>query len=153
VAPLRVPHVDVGRRNVEIAAEDERRFRIGSLLQPAREPIEPRQLRLVEGRLVTAVVPRTSEMVSLKLYSVRPLGLTDTLRTLQNLGLSVTEELQITLPLRPRALATLVSNTFQGVEVELLAGVDENEGVGRRSSADRSALAGAEGGDGQPGLG
>ncbi len=29
------------------------------------------------------------------------------------------------LPLRPRALATLVANVFQGIEVELLAGVNE----------------------------
>jgi AcrR family transcriptional regulator len=36
-------------------------------------------------------------------------------------------ERQITLPLTPRALATLVSNIFQGVEVELLAGVGEDE--------------------------
>ncbi|MEP6640726.1 MAG: TetR/AcrR family transcriptional regulator [Gaiellales bacterium] len=37
------------------------------------------------------------------------------------------EELPITLPLTPRALATLVSNIFQGIEVELLAGVSEDE--------------------------
>jgi AcrR family transcriptional regulator len=36
-------------------------------------------------------------------------------------------ERQIALPLTPRALATLVSNIFQGVEVELLAGVGEDE--------------------------
>lgn len=37
------------------------------------------------------------------------------------------EELEITLPLTPRALATLITNIFQGVEVELLAGVGEDE--------------------------
>jgi AcrR family transcriptional regulator len=35
------------------------------------------------------------------------------------------ESLDRPLPLRPRALATLVANVFQGIEVELLAGVDE----------------------------
>ena len=35
------------------------------------------------------------------------------------------EELEIELPLRPRALASLVANLFQGIEIELLAGVDE----------------------------
>jgi AcrR family transcriptional regulator len=35
------------------------------------------------------------------------------------------EELDIELPLRPRALAALVANLFQGIEIELLAGVDE----------------------------
>ena len=34
------------------------------------------------------------------------------------------EELEIELPLRPRALATLVANLFQGIEIEP-AGVDE----------------------------
>jgi AcrR family transcriptional regulator len=33
------------------------------------------------------------------------------------------DELQIELPLRPRALATLVANLFEGIEIELLAGV------------------------------
>jgi AcrR family transcriptional regulator len=35
------------------------------------------------------------------------------------------EELGVELPLRPRALATLVAHLFQGIEIELLAGVDE----------------------------
>jgi AcrR family transcriptional regulator len=34
------------------------------------------------------------------------------------------DELQIDLPLRPRALATLVANLFEGIEIELLAGVE-----------------------------
>jgi AcrR family transcriptional regulator len=34
------------------------------------------------------------------------------------------DELQIGLPLRPRALATLVANLFEGIEIELLAGVE-----------------------------
>jgi AcrR family transcriptional regulator len=34
------------------------------------------------------------------------------------------EELEIELPLRPRALATLVANLFEGIEIELLAGVE-----------------------------
>jgi hypothetical protein len=35
------------------------------------------------------------------------------------------EELDVELSLRPRALASLVANLFQGIEIELLAGVDE----------------------------
>jgi AcrR family transcriptional regulator len=35
------------------------------------------------------------------------------------------KELEIELPLRPRALASLVANLFQGIEIELLAGVSE----------------------------
>jgi AcrR family transcriptional regulator len=34
------------------------------------------------------------------------------------------EELEIELPLRPRALATMVANLFEGIEIELLAGVE-----------------------------
>jgi len=38
-----------------------------------------------------------------------------------------TESLDRPLPLGPRALASLVANIFQGIEVELLAGVTEEE--------------------------
>lgn len=37
------------------------------------------------------------------------------------------DDLVLTLPLTPRAMATLITNIFQGVEVELLAGVGEDE--------------------------
>lgn len=36
-------------------------------------------------------------------------------------------ELELELPLPPRALATMVANLFEGIEVELLAGVSERE--------------------------
>jgi AcrR family transcriptional regulator len=36
-------------------------------------------------------------------------------------------EVGVTLPMPPRAIATLVANTFQGAEVEILAGVAEGE--------------------------
>ena len=45
------------------------------------------------------VLPEPAETVTLKLFSPRPLGLTETLRTLQNLGLTVVEELRIPLAL------------------------------------------------------
>jgi hypothetical protein len=34
------------------------------------------------------------------------------------------EELDVELPLRPHALATMVANLFEGIEIELLAGVE-----------------------------
>jgi AcrR family transcriptional regulator len=37
------------------------------------------------------------------------------------------EEREVDLPMSPRALATLVANVFEGTEVELLAGVSEEE--------------------------
>src|SRR5271169_4734181 len=66
---------------------------------PDEVPGDLVHLEDLEGRLIAAVLPKSSEAASLKIYSVRPLGLTNTLRTLQNLGLSVTDELQIPLDL------------------------------------------------------
>src|SRR3954454_17039268 len=37
------------------------------------------------------------------------------------------QETGVDLPLSPRAIATLVANVFQGIEIELLAGVSERE--------------------------
>jgi AcrR family transcriptional regulator len=37
------------------------------------------------------------------------------------------QELDVELPLSPRALSTLLSNLFQGIEIELLAGVPEQD--------------------------
>jgi hypothetical protein len=37
------------------------------------------------------------------------------------------EELDLELPIPPRALATLVGNAFEGAEAEILAGVTEAE--------------------------
>jgi len=37
------------------------------------------------------------------------------------------QELDIELPLSPRAVATLMSNLFEGIEIELLAGVPEHD--------------------------
>jgi AcrR family transcriptional regulator len=44
---------------------------------------------------------------------------------LQNVTERWATERRLQLPLSPRALATLVANAFQGAEVEILAGVDE----------------------------
>jgi AcrR family transcriptional regulator len=48
-------------------------------------------------------------------------------RLLESVVASWAEERTITLPLPARAMATLITNIFQGVEVELLAGVNEAE--------------------------
>lgn len=66
---------------------------------PEEVPEDVKRLESLEGRLQVQLIPRTAETVSLKLYSAQPLGLTETLRTLQNLGLSVTEELRMPLAL------------------------------------------------------
>jgi glutamate dehydrogenase len=66
---------------------------------PEQVPDDVRHFDNLEGRLEVRVIPRTAETVALNLYSVRALGLTDILRTLQNLGLTVTEELRIPIAL------------------------------------------------------
>ena len=66
---------------------------------PEEVPEDLKHLERLEGRLEVRILPRTAETVSLKLYSVRALGLTDILRTVQHLGLAVTEELRVPLVL------------------------------------------------------
>ncbi len=66
---------------------------------PEQVPNDLRQLEALESRLEAGVVAKTAEMASLQLCTVRALDLTDILKTLQNLGLSVTEELRIPLTL------------------------------------------------------
>ena len=67
--------------------------------KPDEVPDDLRRLELLEARLEMSVTALSAESALLKLYSPRPLGLTDTLRTLQNLGLQVVEELNIPLTL------------------------------------------------------
>jgi glutamate dehydrogenase len=58
-----------------------------------------RHLDSLEERLEVRIVPRTPESAMLHLYSMHALGLTDILKTLENLGLEVTDELRIPLQL------------------------------------------------------
>jgi len=57
------------------------------------------RLERLETRLDVRIVPRTEERVTVILYAVRSLDLTDILKTMQNLGLTVVEELCIPLDL------------------------------------------------------
>jgi glutamate dehydrogenase len=66
---------------------------------PEELPEDIRQLDLLESRLRARLIPRRADAVTLKLFSVRSLPLTDTLRILKNLGLTVTEEMRIPLTL------------------------------------------------------
>ena len=66
---------------------------------PEQVPLDIRHFEALESRLEVRVIPRTVSSVALNLCSVRSLGLTETLRTLQNLGLTVTEELRVPLAL------------------------------------------------------
>ncbi len=66
---------------------------------PEEVPGDIRNLENLEGRLQVGVLPRSAGTVTLKLFSPRVLALTQTLRTLQNLGVTVTEELRVPLTL------------------------------------------------------
>ena len=58
MAGARVPHIDVFRCDIEIAAEYGRRVGVDRFAQPSREPIEPRELGLVERRPDDSAVRR-----------------------------------------------------------------------------------------------
>ncbi len=66
---------------------------------PGQVPDDVARFEALEGRLELQVVAKTAELASLSLYSVRSLDLTDILKTMQNLGLRVTEELRIPITL------------------------------------------------------
>ena len=66
---------------------------------PEQVPRDLRQFEALESRLEIAISVKGAEQASVQLCSVRSLDLTDILKTMQNLGLTVTEELRIPLPL------------------------------------------------------
>ncbi|HUI70085.1 MAG TPA: NAD-glutamate dehydrogenase domain-containing protein, partial [Spirochaetia bacterium] len=66
---------------------------------PELVPVDVKHLDALEARLEVQVVPRSANEATLHLYSMRPLGLTSTLRTLQNFGITVTQELRVPLVL------------------------------------------------------
>ena len=67
------------------------------LTKPAEVPDDLRSFEALEGRLELGVRPDTAEGLTLKVFSPSPMSLTDTLRTLQNFGLKVMEEVNIPL--------------------------------------------------------
>jgi glutamate dehydrogenase len=67
--------------------------------RPEEVPNDLARFETLEAQLETSVRADTSETATLKLYSPRPLGLTDTLRTLEHLALPVREELAIPIVL------------------------------------------------------
>src|SRR5438552_7234305 len=66
---------------------------------PEEVPDDLRHLEELESRLEARILPRNVDTAALRLYSVRPLALTETPPPLQNLGLTATEEPRTPLPL------------------------------------------------------
>ncbi len=66
---------------------------------PEMVPGDLRHLDSLEARLEIRIVPRGTEVAMLHFYAMHELGLTHTLKTLENLGLQVTDEMRIPLQL------------------------------------------------------
>ena len=66
---------------------------------PAEVPGDLLCFEQLEGRLEMRLVPRGAETATLKLFSPRPLGLAETLRTMRHLGLEVKREVSFPLVL------------------------------------------------------
>ncbi len=66
---------------------------------PELVPEDVRHLEDLEVQMEVRVLPGSNETAMLHLYSMKALGLTETLRTLRNLGVSVTEEMRVPLVL------------------------------------------------------
>jgi NAD-specific glutamate dehydrogenase len=66
---------------------------------PEIVPDDLKHLESLEERIEVRAVPRSPDSIMLHLYSMHALGLTDTLKTLDNLGLEVTDEIRIPLEL------------------------------------------------------
>jgi glutamate dehydrogenase len=109
---------------------------------PEQTPGDVRRLEHLEARLEARLVMKSAESATLNIYSLKPLGLTDTLRTLQNLGLAVTEELRIPLALpdgrkgiiyrfeieaSPALISSLIADQEQFIDA--LRAVDEERGT------------------------
>jgi glutamate dehydrogenase len=66
---------------------------------PDMVPDDLKHLESLEGRIEVRIVPRSADTAMLHLYSMHEMGLTETLKTLENLGLEVTDEMRIPLRL------------------------------------------------------
>jgi glutamate dehydrogenase len=64
---------------------------------PEMVPDDLRHLESLEARIEVRIVPRSADTAMLHLYSMHALELTGTLKTLENLGLEVTDEMRIPL--------------------------------------------------------
>jgi len=84
---------------------------------PEQVPADIRCFEALEGRLEVRIAAKKPQVATINLYHVEPLGLTDTLRTLQNLGLEVVDELRLPLTLPPNRTAYLY-------RFDVLAGVE-----------------------------
>jgi glutamate dehydrogenase len=95
--------------------------------RPEEVPDDLRCLEQLEARLEMAVLPGTPETATIKLFAPQPLALTRTLRTLQNLGLGVTEEISMPLAL-PEGRKGFLSRLVVEAEPPIIASTLEGRG-------------------------
>jgi glutamate dehydrogenase len=89
-----------GRRLFKIYVTPETRSGLyREVTPPEMVPDDLRHLDSLEAQLEVRIVPRSPDAAMLHLYSMHALGLTDTLKTLENLGLEVNDEIRIPLQL------------------------------------------------------
>ena len=74
--------------------------------RPEEVPEDLKRFEMLEAELETSVRADSSENATLKIYSPGPLGLTETLRTLEQLALPVCEEMAIPIVSRKAAGST-----------------------------------------------
>jgi len=93
---------------------------------PEMVPEDLRHLNQLESRLEVRIVPRSADTARLHLYSMHALGLTETLRTLDNLGFEVTDEIRIPLQLPEGRNCYLYRFEIRGVPSQIQA-LEEGE--------------------------
>jgi glutamate dehydrogenase len=92
---------------------------------PAMVPEDVRHLNNLEERIEVRLIPISGETGRLQLYSLHPLGFTETLNTLGNLGLEITDEMRIPLLLPDKRNCYLYRYDFNTNETQfakLIAG-------------------------------
>jgi glutamate dehydrogenase len=117
---------------------------------PEQVPRDLRQFEALESRLEIAISVKGAEQASVQLCSVRSLDLTDILKTMQNLGLTVTEELRIplTLPSGRRCLLTASGSRRSGSPPRGRAAPRRRAARALDRARDRNPLNGLIGGGG-----
>ena len=88
---------------------------------PEEVPEDLKRFERLEGRMELAIEPRSAEQATLKLFSPRPMPLTEMLTMLQNLGLAVIDEMNIPLVLPDGRRAWLERLRIEGEAAQVAA--------------------------------
>ncbi len=88
---------------------------------PEMVPDDVRHLDSLEARLEVRIVPRSPEAAMLHLYSMHALGLTGILKTIENLGLEVIDEMRIPLQLPEDRKCYLYRYEIRGSDGQITA--------------------------------